>query len=296
MANEHHALLFSKISARKWWIGSIIAFFSIFFIVLALLGPEIGLRLQKVERDGLDIIIALDVSQSMLVNDVPPTRLERAKFEISRMINEFSGDRVGLIAFAGAAKLQCPLTLDYSAAHTFLDVMNVGIIEKQGTNLSAAIDEATRSFTEKGKQDRILILISDGEELEADAIQSAQNAKSKNIIIHTLSIGTPVGAPVPVYNSAGNLIEFKKDESKQTITSRVNTAVMTGIARAADGKHYPLSQTNFQKLYNEIQHNDTKSLSTHEYTDFENRFQWPLGLALVLLMGEWMIATRRRNV
>lgn len=294
-SDEHHELLFSKISVRKRRIRSAMALSSIVFLILALLGPEIGLRLQKVEREGLDIIIALDVSQSMLVNDVSPTRLERAKFEISRMIDEFSGDRVGLIAFAGAAKLQCPLTLDYSAAHTFLDVMNVGIIEKQGTNLSAAIDEAKRSFTEKGKQSRVLVLISDGEELEADAIESAQKAKSENITIHTLSVGTAVGAPVPVYDETGNLVEFKKDESEQTVTSRVNTAVMIGIARAGGGKHYSLSQTNFQKLYAEIQQAETGSISTHEYTDFENRFQWPLGLAFVLLVGEWLISTRRKD-
>jgi len=294
-SSEHHELLFSKISARKQRIRTIFVIFSLILMILALLGPEIGLRLQKVERDGLYIIIALDVSQSMLVNDVSPTRLERAKFEISRMIDEFSGDRVGLIAFAGAAKLQCPLTLDYSAAHTFLDVMNIGIIEKQGTNLSVAIDEAIRSFTEKGKQSRILVLISDGEELEADAIKSAKNAKNEGVTIHALSVGTAVGAPVPVYDETGNLVEFKKDESEQTVTSRVNTAVMTGIARAGGGRHYPLSQTNFQKLYSEIQTAETGSISTHEYTDFENRFQWPLGLAFAFLLGEWLITTRRKN-
>jgi Ca-activated chloride channel family protein len=266
-------------------------------LVLALARPQFGTRLELVKRRGIDLIIALDVSKSMLAEDLKPNRLEQAKREVEGLIDRLEGDRVGLIAFAGTAFMQCPLTLDYGAAKMFLDLIGPDLIPVPGTALGEAIRLATRSFDPKEHQHKALVLVTDGEDHGTDPVQAAEEARQEGVVIYTIALGDPtVGAPVPDFDEEGRRIGSKRDRQGQLVMSRADTETLNRIAYTTHGKSYVVTSRglDLDRLYADLARLQEKELQSRQFTQYEERYQWPLTAALLLLAVEGWIPDRRR--
>lgn len=288
--------LTTSVSRKKqiWKVVLIVFGFSL--LAFALTDPQIGTRLEEVKREGIDVFIALDVSKSMLAEDVAPSRFEKAKHEISEFISRLQGDRVGLIVFSGLAFVQCPLTLDYGAAKLFLDDVYIGIVPSPGTAISEAIKTAEKSFVAKELKHKALIIITDGEDHEEDPIPIAREAAKAGMKIYTVGIGSPQGAPIPEFDRNGNRLGYKKDRSGQIITTKLDIATLEKIAFETDGKFYISSSgsAELDRIYDELYQMDKKELSSRQFTQYENRFQIFLLLALLLLIVEAVLGERRK--
>lgn len=288
--------LILSVSRKKqfWKIALILLTFII--LVFALADPQIGTRLEEIRRSGVDIFIALDVSKSMLAEDIPPNRLEKAKHEISALIDQLEGDRIGLICFAGIAFVQCPLTLDYNAARLFLNDIDTQIIPQPGTAIGSAISLARQSFVSQEMKYKVLILITDGEDHEGNPVETAKEATKDGIIIYTIGIGSQQGAPIPEYDSYGNRVGYKKDRSGQVVTSKMDVLTLEKIAFETGGKYYISSsgESELEKIYQEISRMEEKELSSRQFTQFEDRFQIFLITGLIILIIETLVSERRK--
>lgn len=285
-----------SVSRKKQIWKIVLIFFSLSFLIFALADPQIGTKLETVKRKGVDIFIALDVSKSMLAEDVAPNRLDKAKHEIASFIDQLQGDRIGLVCFAGIAFVQCPLTLDYSAAKLFLNDLDTDIIPQPGTALGSAISTATHSFVTKELKHKVLILITDGEDHEADPIEAAKQASKDGVIIYTIGIGSPQGAPIPEFDAYGNRTGYKKDRDGKVITTKLDALTLEKIAFETGGKYYISStgESELDKIYKEISNMEKKELGSRQFTQFEDRFQIFLGLALIFLVIETLLSERRK--
>jgi len=275
-------------------VKATLVIFSILFMTLALARPQIGTKLEEVEREGVDVFVALDVSASMLAEDIKPSRLEKAKHEISSFIDILEGDRIGLIAFAGDAFIQCPLTLDYGAAKTFLNVMDPSLIPEPGTNLSAAIELAMESFESQERKYKTVILITDGEDHGNNATEAAEMADEEGVIVFTVGIGSPKGVPIPVYNNRGVRTGFKKDRNDDLIMTKLDEITLQKIALTTGGKYYhsTTGETRLADIYDEIRKMEKKKLGSMKFSQYEDRFQWVLSFAVLLLIAEILISER----
>jgi Ca-activated chloride channel family protein len=287
-------ILSSSRRKQNWKIAIVVI--SIIILIFALADPQIGTKLEEVKRSGVDIFVALDVSKSMLAEDVAPNRLEKAKHEVSTFIDRLQGDRIGLICFSGIAFVQCPLTLDYSAAKLFLNDIDTDIIPQPGTAIGNAIDLAQQSFVHKELKHKVLILITDGEDHEGDPVEVAKEAKKEGIIIYTIGIGSQQGAPIPEFNRYGNRVGYKKDRDGQVVTSRLDVLTLEKIAFETGGKYYISSsgESELNKIYQEISDMEEKELSSRQFTQFEDRFQIFLFITLLLLIFETLLSERRK--
>jgi Ca-activated chloride channel family protein len=290
------ARLTASVSRTRQIWKAILVILAFSFLVFALADPQIGTKLEEVKREGLDIFIALDVSKSMLAEDIAPNRFEKARHEISNFIDRMQGDRVGLIVFSGLAFVQCPLTLDYSAAKLFLDDISIGIVPQPGTAISEAIKTAQRSFVSRELKHKVLIIITDGEDHEGDPVQVAKETAKEGVIIYTVGIGSPQGAPIPEYNRFGSRTGYKKDRSGQVVTTRLDIPTLEKIAFETDGKFYisTTGETELDKIYEDISEMEKKELSSREFTQYENRFQVFLVIVLILLITETLLGERRK--
>ncbi len=267
------------------------------FFVIALADPQIGTKLEEVKREGVDIIIALDVSNSMLAEDIKPNRLEKAKHEIANFISILRGDRIGLVAFAGMAHLVCPLTLDYGAAKLFLQMMDTDLIPVQGTALSDAIKTALKAFNQKERKHKVLILITDGEDHEGDPVKVAEEAAKEGIVIYTIGIGSPQGVPIPVYDQFGNSLGFKKDRNGNVVTTKLDIKTLQKVAFITNGKYYIATsgQSELKKIYEEINKMEKKELSARKFSQYEDRFQIFVALGLFFLLLEFFLPVRDKK-
>ncbi len=282
---------------RRKQVGKAVLFLSAYvFLVLALADPQIGTRVEEVKREGVDIFVALDVSKSMLAEDVAPNRFLRAKQEISNFIDMLRGDRIGLILFADVAFVQCPLTLDYSAAKLFLDEAAVGAVSQGGTSITEAIRTAASSYVTQQQKHKVLIVITDGENHEDDPVEAAATAAETGLVIYTVGVGSPQGAPIPEFDAQGNRLGYKKDPVGQVVTTRLDVLTLERIANAANGKFYTIAagRAGLQDIYRDIMGMEKKELSAREFTQFEDRFQGLLLIALVLLFVETLMSERRK--
>ena len=269
----------------------------VFFMVVALARPRVGTKLEEIRRKGVDIFVALDVSLSMQAEDIKPSRLEKAKHEIDAFIDVLEGDRIGLIAFAGEAFVQCPLTLDYGAARTFLDIMNPGLIPEPGTNLADAIAKATKNFESQERKYKVLVLITDGEDHVGDPVAEAEAAAKEGVVIYTVGIGSPQGVPIPVYDERGVQTGFKKDRNGEVILTKLDAFTLEKIALTAGGKYYQSStgETRLKDIYEEIAKMEEKELGSMKFSQYEDQFQWLLFFAIFVLVVEPIITERRRT-
>ena len=275
----------------KWVLFSM--FF--FFMVLALSRPRFGIKMEMVERKGIDLIVALDISQSMLAEDITPNRIDRAKHEISKLIDMLKGDRIGIEVFAGESFMQCPLTLDYGAAKMFLDAVSTGWVQVQGTALADAIKQSTEAFRSKSKKHKVLILISDGEDHEGKAVEAAAAAAKEGVVIYTVGVGSESGVPIPVSKGSSNIV-YKKDKSGSLVMTRLNPQILEKIAVDGNGKYFHAgSNLELSQIIGEISRMEKMDLGSGKLTTYEERYQIFLLLALLMLIAEFFIPERIRK-
>lgn len=262
-------------------------------IVLGMADPQTGSKLEKIKRKGVDMVFALDVSNSMLAQDITPNRLERAKQAIIHLLGKLENDRVGLVIFAGNSYIQMPLTTDYSATRLFLSNINPGMIPVQGTAIGDAIETSASVFGNT-KQSKAVIVITDGENHEDNGVEAARAAKGKGIQVYTIGIGLPEGAPIPVY-SGNTQIGYKKDASGMTVITRLNETMLKEIASAGNGMFVRAnnSQSGVQEVFDQINKLEKAEYNEAFFSDYEDRFQFFVFAALILLISEILIADRK---
>ena len=289
-------MLMPSVSRYKRMTKFFVAFSALAILILGAANPQIGTKMEEVKREGVDIIIALDVSNSMKAEDIKPNRLESAKQEISHMIDKFQNDRLGLIVFAGDSYLQLPLTTDYSAARLILSTVDVDVVPIPGTAIGSAIKLAMKSFAAGEKKHKVIIIISDGENHEDDAIAAAKDANTEGIIIHTIGMGSPDGVPIPIYE--GNTqTGYKKDESGNTVLTKLDEQGMRQIAEAGGGIYIRATnqQDEMDAVFKEIQAMEKKEFGAKVFTEYEDRFQYFLAAAILLLIFEFFISERKNR-
>jgi len=259
--------------------------------VTALARPQWSLKSEPVTRSGVDLIVALDISNSMLADDVKPTRLDQAKQFISKLIDKLKGDRVGLIIFAGNAYLQVPLTSDYLATKSLLRTVSPRLAPTQGTAIGEAVSLANTAFVKGEKQYKVLLVISDGENHEGKALEAAAVASDSGVVIHTMGVGSVRGAPIPVMQG-GREVDYKRDREGNIVFSKMNEEMLEDVARATDGKFFALDRPD-QSVYNfmsELAAMEKKNFEEVVFTDYEDQFQWFLALGLMFLVLEFFLS------
>jgi Ca-activated chloride channel family protein len=232
----------------------------------------------------------------MLARDMKPNRLEKAKQEIRSIIDRLQGDRIGLVAFAGEAFVQCPLTLDYSAAQMLLGAMDNLSVSVQGTSISSAIETAIEAYAQQEKKHKVMLLLTDGEDHEQGVQEMAENARRAGVKIYTVGIGNPAGEPIPILDRRGNQVGFKKDENGEVIVSRLDETALQEIALTTGGKYYHATagEMELDRIFSEIAKLEKKELEGTLVTRYDDRYQWPLLLALLLMVGEFFLPERKR--
>jgi Ca-activated chloride channel family protein len=266
------------------------------FGILAAARPQWGARLDTVRRHGVDLIAALDTSYSMNTEDIAPNRLEKAKEEIRKLVQKSEDDRIGLVTFSGAAFVQCPLTLDHGAIDLFLDVAGTGMLPEPGTSLAAAIDTATSAFVEKERKYKVLVLFTDGEDLEGQVDKAVRKAREAGVVIYTVGIGTPQGKPIPIRDSKGDVIEYRKDPEGQIVISSLDEKSLASIASQTGGSFFraTTSEAEIDALTKDISGLEKKEFESRLFQNFEDRFQYPLALAILFLFAALWISERRK--
>jgi Ca-activated chloride channel family protein len=286
--------MMQSVSPSKPTLRFILFLFAIVFLILGLVNPQIGSKLEEVKREGSDIVICLDVSGSMKAEDFKPNRLEKAKQAIEKLIDKLNNDRLGIIVFAGEAYVQLPITTDYAAAKLFLENIDCDAVPIQGTVISSAIELAEKSFgTEEGKN-KSIIIISDGESHDDDAISSARSAAEKGTVINTIGIGSPGGVPIPVYKNKMQM-GFRKDKEGNTVVTKLNEGALEEIASAGNGVYVRATQGEIGLLaiQERINKMDKKTFDSKIYTDYEDRFQIFIAVSLLLLLIESALTERK---
>jgi Ca-activated chloride channel family protein len=263
-------------------------------LLIGLSDPQIGTKTEEAQRKGSDLIILLDVSNSMLSQDFAPNRLENAKRAIAQLIDNLHNDRIGIIVFAGEAYVQLPVTTDYSAAKIFLITINTEMVPTQGTAIGAAIDMGMKSFDFKDNTSKAMILMTDGENHEDDAVAAAQNAHDKGVVIHVIGFGSPQGAPVPLYRD-GKQDGFHTDSAGHTVISKLNEDMCKEIALAGDGVYIRATDANsgLGIVMDQVAKMQKKTYDSKMFKDFEDRFQFFLAIAFLLLVIEFFISNRK---
>ena len=272
----------------KFWL----TFAALALTIFMLARPQFGSKMETVKRSGVEAVIALDISNSMLAEDVAPSRLEKAKKLISRLVDTFNNDKVGMIVFAGEAFTQLPITSDYVSAKMFLESINPSLITTQGTDIGAAIRLAMKSFTPNDGVGRAIVVITDGENHEGGAVEAAKEAAEKNMQVFILGIGSPDGSPIPVERGRN---DFRKDKDGNVIVTRLNEQMCQEIAKAGNGVYIRVDNSNSaEKILNEeISKLAKTDVESQVFTDFDEQFQALAWLVLILLVVEMLILERK---
>jgi Ca-activated chloride channel homolog len=264
-------------------------------LIVAIANPQVGTRMEDVKQEGIDIFIALDVSLSMKAEDVKPNRLEKAKYEIRNLIGRLAGDRIGLIIFSGEAYTQFPLTTDYSAANLFLDAVDVESVPQPGTAIGEAVQQAMRSFNFDDPTAKVLVIITDGENNEGDAVAQSEDAAKKGVLVYAIGMGSPEGAMIPVYDASGRMQDFKRDRSGNPVMTKLDEATLQKIAGLGGGKYYRAtnSQDELDEIYRNINVLQKREFGTKRFTDFEDKFQYFLLFGIIVLAAEVMTTDKK---
>lgn len=277
------------------------------FVIIGFANPQIGSRFEEVKAEAIDIFIALDVSKSMKAEDVQPNRLEAAKYAIGQLLSMVKGDRVGLSVFAGDAYVQFPLTLDYSAAKIFLDAIDVETAPVPGSALGTAIQMADKSFSDiedeseslrpvgKNASNKVLVLITDGENTEGDAFAAATDAAKNGVIIYTIGVGSPTGSPIPEYKNGQQ--DFKRDNEGNVVVTKLDEESLVKLADIGHGKYYRATTGGDElvKIFEDINKLQKREIGVKQFTEYESRYQYFLFAALLLLVSEIFISEKKSN-
>lgn len=291
---ELHNTLFPADSNPKRWTKFIVILIAIVCLIFAAANPQVGTKMQEVKQTGIDVFILLDVSNSMLAEDIKPNRIDKAKYQISNLINKLRGDRIGLIIFAGQAYIQFPLTTDYSAANLFLSAVDVNSVPTQGTAIASALKLALRSFDTLSTQ-KVIIAITDGEDHEGDVMTAVNDADSKGIKIYTIGLGSSGGVPIPVYNRNGQLTGFKKDKQGNTVLTKLDENILNQMAEEGGGKYFRASnyEDYLDKIFSELSELEQSEFGVKKVTDYEDRFYYFLIPAIILLIIEFLLSEKK---
>ena len=287
--------LMPDVSDSKTRLKLVLQLLAFAFLVIAMAAPQTGAKLEEVKREGVDLMIALDVSNSMLAEDLSPNRIERAKQAISKLVDNLKGDRIGIIVFAGEAYVQMPVTTDYGAAKLFLNTINTDIVPTQGTAIGTAIQLAIKSLESEQKQkSRAIIVITDGENHEDDALKETENAVKQGIAVHTIGMGSPSGGPIPVYRDK-RPVGYKTDKEGNTVVTKLNEAMLQQIAVAGNGVYVRATnaQGGLNIIMEEINKMEKQEFASKMYTDYEDQFQYFIALALLFLTLDFFISRRK---
>lgn len=286
MAHLMSAVSKYRPDVKFWLMWSALA-----MIIFMLARPQFGSKMETVKRQGVETVVALDISNSMLAQDVTPSRLEKSKKLISRLVETFNNDKVAMIVFAGEAFAQLPITSDYISAKMFLESISPSLIATQGTDIRGAIDLAMKSFTPNEGVGRAIVLITDGENHEGGAVEAAKAAAEKGVRVFVLGVGSPDGSPIPVEGTN----EFRRDKDGNVVVTRLNEEMCREIAQAGNGMYVRVDNTNnAEKALNaEINKLAKADVETQVFTEFDEQFQVLAWLALLLLAAELMILNRK---
>ena len=294
---EMREQLVPSYSARCANFKFIVFLLMISCVIMALANLQSGSKMEEVKREGIDLYLAVDVSNSMNAEDIVPSRLERSKQAINKLISDMKGDRIGVIVFADKAFVQLPITTDYSAAKMFLSTINTSLVASQGTAIAEAINLALKSFPDEAHS-RAIVIISDGEDHENDAaVKAAQEAAKQGVHIYTIGMGLADGAPIPEYNQYGHQTGYRKDRNGNTIITKLNEPMLQQIAAAGNGLYVRASNSNvgLEKIYEDINKLDKTEIDAKVFTDYEDQFQWFVGAAIVLLLIEVLISSGKKG-
>lgn len=285
--------LMPDVSPLRRHVKFVLMMLALGLLAVVLARPQYGTRNEEVKRSGIEVAIAVDVSNSMLCRDVSPSRLEKSKMIVSKLVEQFDEDKVGLVAFAGSAITLLPLTSDYVSAKMFLDQLNPATVAMQGTNVAEAITRATAGFSKKTNVGRALILITDAEDNEAGAIEAAKQAKKEGIQIFVLSVGTVQGGPIPMTDGT-----FKKDLAGNVVTTKLNEQIGKGIAQAGGGMYVHVDQTDMAQslLEKEIEKMQKEDISQSMYSEYDEQFVAVALLLFIVLVVEFCIMERQNHV
>ena len=264
-------------------------------LVIAWANPQLGIKREKTKRKASDIIVALDISNSMLSDDVKPNRLERARAFTLDLVKALQGERIGSIVFAGNAYLQMPLTTDYAAAAMFLKSSNPDQAPTQGTAISEAIDVAERAFGEKAKNNKVLVIISDGEDHDSDAIARAKEAKDNGLLIFTVGVGSTEGGFMPI--DFGGVTDYKRDEKGQPIKTILNEKMLQDLAATCNGEYFNIATTKgvIEALQNRIEKVEKREMEARSFSQYESYFQYFVAFALLILVMEFILPYKKSN-
>ena len=293
-AKELHTVIVSSYSNLKHYIKFGVIFLALACLIIAAANPQVGTKLQEVKQTGIDVFILLDVSRSMTAEDIKPNRLEKAKYQISNLIEKLHGDRIGLIIFAGQAYIQFPLTTDYSAASLFLSAVDVNSVPQPGTAIASAIRLAIESF-DSSSTSRVIIAITDGEDHEGDVMDAVSEAVKNQIKIYTIGLGSTGGVPIPVYDNSGYMTGFKKDNEGSTVLTKLNETILKQIASAGNGEYFRGNnyEDYLDKIYNNLSEIKKSEFGVKKVTDYDDRFYYFLIPAIILLIIEIFITDKK---
>ncbi|MCW3124538.1 MAG: hypothetical protein JWO03_196 [Bacteroidetes bacterium] len=285
--------LIPDLSDGKQIIKFILLSFAYTFLIIAIANPQIGTKQEKVKRNGIDVVVALDVSRSMLAQDVQPNRLAKAKNFISNFVDQLKDDRFAMVVFAGRAYLQMPLSVDYSAAKLYLKTVTTESVPTQGTNIGEAIDLANESFAKGDNKSKALIIISDGEDNEPGVEEALEAAAKNGIKVFTIAVGTDKGSPIPLPNG-----DFKRDAQNNIVLSKVNIEAMRNYAAKGNGKSFVLGngKEEIDAIFKELGGITTKEIDETVFTEYDDKFQYCLAIAALFLIIEFMLSERRSRL
>jgi Ca-activated chloride channel family protein len=263
--------------------------------IIMLSRPQFGSKIEDIKKQGVEVIIALDVSNSMLAEDIQPDRLTRAKQAISRLVDNLDNDKIGLIVFAGDAYIQIPVTTDYISAKMFLSSINPNMVPKQGTAIGAAIDLGIRSFSPGEGKSKAMIIITDGENHEDDPVKEAEEASKAGIVIHTLGIGSTEGVPIPILINGKR--DYLKDANGNTVVTKLDEEILKKIALTTNGNYVRASNSNIglDEIFNGIKRMKKQDLESTMYTEYNDQFQIFAAIALFLLLADFIIMERKNR-
>jgi len=293
--------LIAKLSAAVNWRGRrwrlVLWLLALAFLIVALARPRWGSQVEYVERQGIEIMVALDISESMLAEDLKPNRLERAKLEITELMDRLGGNELGLVLFSGAAFVQFPLTSDFNTARMFLESAEPGLISRPGTAVAEAIRIAKTGFNEERATQKVIILLTDGEDHDGEVATAAEEAADEGIIIYTIGFGSPDGEPIPQYGGLGELVGYKKDRNGDVVLSRLDETTLQQLAFMTNGRYYRAAADGREVgfLADAISELQTTQLEGRFETRRVERFQWFVAMAIAFLVIGELIPDRRRT-
>lgn len=290
------SFFYQDFSSFHWFLKNFLLLLAIFFLIISIARPQWDRELSEATKQGQDVVICLDVSKSMDANDIEPSRLERAKAQISMFIDQMKDDRIAIVAFAGKSFIQCPLTDDYPAAKMLLNQLTTNSIPAYGTNIGSALEAASELF-EKGSSRKTIVLISDGEDLEADGIHKAKKIADAQTSIYTLGVGSPEGSPIPVSTQFGDT-EYAKDDNGDIVVSKLDISTLSEIASVGNGKFFIISpkQTEIFQILKDINGYEKKKYASKQYLRYKEQYRFFAIFALLILLVEPIIQYRKSKI